>query len=139
MAVVAGDFDAFTSEELFDEFTNPEKLVIWWPETAEVDLRVGGRFALCWPTNNWNLRGEYLAVSAGEHLAFTWSWDHEPSRPPQRVDVWFDCVHEQGTRIGIYHGPFQDTEEAREARQGVIEGWIHFCMRLGGVAPGKVD
>lgn len=140
LAVVAGDFDAFTPESLFDHFTKPELIVKWWPESAEFDLKPGGKYLLQWPNQDWNLRGEYLEVDRGKHLAFTWAWDHEPPRDaPQRVDVWFDHIHEIGTRIGIFHGPFQLTDEDQAARQGVIEGWIHFCMRLGGVAPGAVS
>jgi uncharacterized protein YndB with AHSA1/START domain len=140
LAVIVGDFDAPTTDEIFEEFTVPEKLIAWWPKQAELEPKVGGSYVFSWPEQGWFLRGEYLAFAPGRHLAFTWSWDHEPARPePQRVDIWFDRVHESGTRIGIFHGPFSDTPEDAAARQGVVEGWIHFCMNLGGLAPGKVD
>src|SRR5579862_2000976 len=137
-AVVYGDFDAFTPELLFDHFTQPDLLVKWWPKEAEVDLRVGGKFVLSWPNQDWHMRGEYLAVEPGKHLAFTWAWDHGlKGYDPLRVDLWFEHIHNVGTRLGIYHGPFG--EEDQEARQGIIEGWIHFCMLLGGLTAGAVE
>ncbi len=110
LAVVSGDFDAFTPELLFDHFTRSDLLVKWWPETAEVDLRPGGTYLLSWPRQDWNLRGEFLEVEPGRHLAYTWSWDHgAKGYEPLRVDLWIEHVHEVGTRLGIFHGPFELT------------------------------
>ncbi|HWD39270.1 MAG TPA: SRPBCC family protein [Fimbriimonas sp.] len=139
-AVIVGDFDAFSPDQLFDYFTRPELLTQWWPKEATVDLRVGGSFAMSWPEQNWHLRGQYLAVEPGRRLSFTWNWDHEPvNHGLQTVDLWILRMHDTGSRLGIFHGPFQANEADQEARQGVIEGWIHFGMHLGGLVPGAVD
>jgi uncharacterized protein YndB with AHSA1/START domain len=136
-AVVAGDFDMLTTDQLFDAFTKPELITKWWPEEAAIDLRPGGKYVLQWPQRDWNLRGEYLEIEPGRHLAFTWSWDHQPGSTPLRVDLWLDCIHESGTRLAIYHGPFELTEQDQESRLGIVEGWIHFCMRLAGLSEGS--
>lgn len=139
LAVVTGDFDQYSPAEVFDLFTDPDRLVEWWPAEASVDLRLGGAFRFSWPQNDWHLRGEYTAVDPGRHLGFTWSWDHEPSHfPAKQVDIWFEPVHQGGTRVAIYHGPFDFSESDQQARQGIVEGWIHFGMRLAGLRPGHV-
>jgi uncharacterized protein YndB with AHSA1/START domain len=134
LAVIAGDFDGFTPESLFDHFTQPELLTKWWNPIAEIDLKPGGKYVFQWPQQGWTLRGEYLAVEPARHLAFTWAWDHGlQGYEPLRVDLWMDRIHEVGARLGIFHGPFELTEADQVTKQGVAEGWIHFCMRLRGL------
>jgi uncharacterized protein YndB with AHSA1/START domain len=138
-AVVVGDFDSLTTEQVFDAFTKPELIIKWWPEAAEIDLRPGGKYCLQWPQKDWNLRGEYVDIEPGKHLSFTWTWDHETSPEPQTVHLWLDCIHEVGTRLAIFHGPFVLTDEDQASRQGVVEGWMHFCMRLAGLVDGATS
>ena len=128
LAVLVGDFDGLTPETLFAWLTEPDKLVQWWPERAEVDLRVGGRYSLVWPNPDWNIRGEYTAVEGPRHLGFTWRGDPDEGEASQ-VDVWIDGL-EDGSRLSIWHRGFKDATERRQ----LCEGWIHFGMRLMGIA-----
>ena len=128
LAVLVGDFDGLTPETLFAWLTEPDKLVQWWPERAEVDLRVGGRYSLIWPNPDWNIRGEYTAVEAPRHLGFTWRGDPDQGESSQ-VDVWIDGL-EDGSRLSVWHRGFADATERRQ----LCEGWIHFGMRLAGMA-----
>ena len=127
--VVVGDFKLFSPAELFDYFVQPDLLKYWWPEQASTDPRVGGKYRLTWPDMNWILEGEYTAFEPGKHLGFTWSWNHEPDILPKQVDIYFSELADS-TRIGIFHGPFEGDSSDR---QGVVEGWIHFGMRLAGL------
>jgi uncharacterized protein YndB with AHSA1/START domain len=137
IAVVSGDFEQFTPEELYDYFTSPGLLTRWWPTDAEVDRQVGGEYHFAWPANDWHLRGKYTALDPSSHIGFTWSWDHEPSHiTPKLVDIWFMPMYEHGSRLAIYHGPFDTSESDQSARQGIVEGWIHFGMALAGMRVG---
>jgi len=139
IAVLSADFESYAPTTLYDYFTSPELLVAWWPKTAQADLKVGGAYYLAWPEQDWHLRGEYLALDPGKHLAFTWAWDHEPSESgPKRVDLWFEEL-DNGSRLAIYHGPFDTSENDQQARQGIVEGWIHFGMKLAGLRAGASD
>jgi uncharacterized protein YndB with AHSA1/START domain len=128
--VVVGDFKFFTPQELFDHWVQPDLLKYWWPEQATTEPGVGGNFQFWWPDMNWELTGRYTAFDPGKHLGFTWSWTHEPSIEPRQVDIYFSEMQD-GTRMGIFHGPFS-TDDAQD-RQGIVEGWIHFGMRLAGL------
>jgi len=140
VAVISGDFDQFSPLELYSYFTSAEKLVEWWPKVAEIDVRVGGKLHLAWPDNDWHLRGEFTALEPGVHVGFTWSWDHEPSHTAaKQVEIWFQPVLETGSRIAIYHGPYDTTAEDQDSKQGVIEGWIHFGMILAGLRDGASE
>jgi uncharacterized protein YndB with AHSA1/START domain len=140
LAIVSGDFEQFSPGDLYDYFTSPGLLTRWWPQSAEVEPSLGGKFLLSWPENDWRLRGTYTAREPGVHLGFTWSWDHEPSQVAvKQVDVWFMPLFEHGARLAIFHGPFDATQSDQEARQGIVEGWIHFGMILAGIRRGDVE
>jgi uncharacterized protein YndB with AHSA1/START domain len=128
LAVLVGDFPDFTPEDLFAHFTLPDKLTQWWPEQAEVDLRVGGRYRMLWPNPDWTIQGEYTAVESPRHLGFTWQGDPDAGEASQ-VDLWIDRL-EDGCRLAVWHRGFADETERRQ----LCEGWIHFGMRLAGVA-----
>ena len=137
-AVLSGDFEAFTPEDLFDLWTKPESLEKWWPEKADIDAKPGGHYRLEWPDMAWVMEGTYDAVEPGRHLGFTWNWDHEPERRERRVDVYFQPL-EKGSRLSVFHGPFGADDREQSDRQGILEGWIHFGSRLAGLANGASD
>lgn len=134
-AVLMGEFKDVSADELFAWLTRPERLVEWWPEKAEVDLRVGGGYALLWSEHpEWSIRGEYLVVDKPHHLAFTWRGDPDVEET-LRVDLWIDDL-EDCSRLAVWHTGFKNATERRK----LCEGWIHFGMRLMGVAePASAD
>ena len=136
IAIVSGDFSGFSANALYEHFVMPELLTAWWPHQAELDVRVAGSYVLAWPELGWTLRGVYTAVELGRHLGFTWNFDHEPNRRERFVDIWFLDMQELGSRLAIHHGPFGTEESELQDRQGVVEGWIHFGMRLAGLRVG---
>ncbi len=128
LAVLVGDFDGLNPETLFAWLTEPEKLTCWWPEKAEIDLQLGGKYALIWPNPDWTIRGNYTAIESPRHLGFTWRGDPDGSETSQ-VDIWIDGL-EDGSRLSVWHKGFKDSMERRQ----LCEGWIHFGMRLLGIA-----
>ncbi|CAN5642279.1 hypothetical protein BH11ARM2_BH11ARM2_25430 [soil metagenome] len=129
--IVAGEFPGFSAEELFECWTNPEKLVLWWPQMAQVEPGVGGEYRFSW--QDTALYGRYTAFERGRHLGFTWAWTSNPNDcQPLQVDVWFRDI-DDGARMAVHHGPYCDAEEDHTARAGHLEGWIHFGMRLEGL------
>jgi uncharacterized protein YndB with AHSA1/START domain len=132
LAVVVGDFAGFEPQTLFNFFTQPELLAEWWPETATLELRVGGEYRFEWPAMGWILTGAYTSIVPGQSLGFTWNWNHEPDKRQRQVDIFLQFV-EAGTRLAIYHGEFGEDELEVADRQGIIEGWIHFGMKLAGL------
>ena len=133
---VTGDFGGFTPTDLFDYWVQPELLVQWWPREAEVDPKVGGRYTFRWPEQDWVLSGTYTSFEPGAKLGFTWAWNHDLNKSPTQVDLTFEEI-DAGTRLTIDHGAWDDSQEAQDERKGVIEGWIHFGMRLAGLHRGE--
>ena len=138
--IVQGDFEAFSPQELFDYWITPSLLVQWWPEEAEVNPCEGGPFKFSWPSMNWVLQGNYKEIVPAERVAFTWKWNHDPADSPAlNVVVDFAAADAAGTLLTIHHGPYGSSAEDQEARQGHLEGWIHFCMKLAGLREGIQD
>jgi uncharacterized protein YndB with AHSA1/START domain len=137
--VVYGDFHGFTPEELFDYWVEPELITQWWPKVAEVDPGIGGNYRFTWPEQQWFLHGVYAEFERGKRLKFGWTWNHEPGiYEPLWVDIHFMEI-DHGTRMSIFHGPYTDSESDQGARQGNLEGWIHFGSRLAGLRVGESE
>lgn len=137
--VVYGDFHGFSPDELFDYWVKPELITQWWPKVVEIDPREGGIYRFSWPEQGWFLQGSYTAFVPGKQLKFTWTWNQEPGvYEPLWVDIHFMPI-DHGTRMAIYHGPYTDSESDQGARQGNLEGWIHFCSRLAGLRVGEPE
>jgi uncharacterized protein YndB with AHSA1/START domain len=116
---------------LWRAWTDPGELERWWPQTAELDVRVGGAYHLAWPQKGWHLRGSYTEVDAPSRLAFTWQWDHEPETPVRTVTIDLQPLPDgAGTRLIVTHGPYGDDPAEAADREGHLEGWTGFLERL---------
>lgn len=130
--IVEGRFSGFTPSELFDYWVKPELMAEWWAPIAAIEPVVGGQYLLSWPDMGWHMRGVFTEVMPGESLGFTWKWDHgKQDLDPLNVHVTFKQDENGGTDLTIEHGPFGP--EDHDDRQGILEGWIHFGMRLAGL------
>ena len=132
-AVVAGEFPHCPPEILFDYWTMPRLIILWWPAEAEIDPRQDGIYHLSWPKRNWHLRGYYTTFEPGKELAFTWKWDH--FAVTTNVNVTFDPLSTGGTKLTVTHSPYSETEIDQEARLGHVEGWMYFVTRLQDIEP----
>lgn len=67
-----------SAEAIFDAWTQPASMAEWMTPvgtaTAEVDLRVGGRFRLVMADEHLSIEhtGEYLEIEPPHLLVFTW-------------------------------------------------------------------
>ncbi len=137
--IVEGMFKA-SPERMFRAWTRPEEVVIWFKkglgrlESADIDLRIGGRWRFSYAMTDGRrdtLLGRYLAIDPGRRLEF--SWTHEVARElgatetsrESHVTVTF-TPSEVGTRMRLVHAGI-----AREdARLGVSGGWSDSFARI---------
>ncbi|MBI4588981.1 MAG: SRPBCC domain-containing protein [Candidatus Rokubacteria bacterium] len=114
--------------KVFRAWTDPEELKKWWgppgygTPSAEVDLRVGGKYRLGMrklPDGEvFYLSGTYREVRRPERLVYTWQWEAEPELGDTLVTVEF---HDRAgsTEIVLTHELFP-TEKARQEHE---RGW----------------
>lgn len=127
--VLRGEFAEAAPAILFDWFTKSELLTKWWPQRAEIDLKVGGKYHLIWDNPKFMLRSEIKAVEPGKSLTFTWKWDGT-SEPDRTVELSFEARKGGGCIVNINHGPYGDDKEEQLARDSVKQGWIFFGNKL---------
>ena len=125
-------FDA-PREAVFAAWTNPEVLSRWWASepgwrspSAEVDLRVGGRYRLSMGEPDGGpvhtVTGEYTEVRPPERLAYTWTWEGDPPEMDGSAGtlVTVEFAEDDGrTTVTVVHTGFA-TEQARDLHEG---GW----------------
>ncbi len=122
-------------QKVFRAWTDPEELKKWWgPEgyatpSAEVDLRVGGKYRLGMrklPNGEiFYLSGVYREVRPPERLVYTWRWESEPAMGETLVTVEFREAGES-TEVVLTHELFP-TEKARDDHS---RGWNGCLDRL---------
>jgi uncharacterized protein YndB with AHSA1/START domain len=113
------------AQEVFEAWTSAEVLRRWWHaehdwETteAEVDLRVGGAIRLTMRDPVGGVEhgggGEYTLIDPPRRLAFTWTWDKDPSTR-QLVEVEFVDHGDRTTVVLTNSGvPEREREDHRE-------------------------
>jgi len=122
-------------KKVFRAWTDPEELKKWWgPEgyatpSAEVDLRVGGKYRLGMsklPDGEiFYLSGIYREVRPPERLVYTWRWEAQPEHGETLVTVEF-CEVGDSTEVVLTHERFP-TEKARDDHNW---GWSGCLDRL---------
>ena len=116
-----------TAEEVFDAWTNEEVIRRWfrpregWREAdAEVDLRVGGKVRVVMRTPEGKpvgAGGEYTLIERPHRLAFTWTFEDDPSNQ-QMIELEF-TERDGATTVRFVNS---DISEAAR-RDSQYEGW----------------
>jgi uncharacterized protein YndB with AHSA1/START domain len=79
-------------ERVFRAWTVPAEVMVWFgpggfiSPSAEIDLRVGGRFRFALkPAEGpvFHVRGTYLEIKPPEKLVFTWQWEGTGNDGPE--------------------------------------------------------
>jgi uncharacterized protein YndB with AHSA1/START domain len=104
-----------TPERLFDAWTQPPHLRLWWGPrgvkctAAEVDLRVGGQYRIAnrFPDGRtvW-ITGTFELIEPPDCLVY--SWHVEPQTDSERVTVRFER-RDESTEVIVLHERIADT------------------------------
>lgn len=116
------------ADRVWRALTDPVALAAWlWPArfatTAEVDLRVGGRYRIAGPGVGFAVAGEYVAVEPPRRLVFTWQWDGEEDETLVTVEL---TAAGAGTELVLVHERFADDAQRDEH----AKGWSDCLGRL---------
>ena len=120
-------------EKVYAAWTDPAQIVKWFgPDSgkvtnAELDVRVGGRYAIGFHTNDGeehNVGGVYREVVKNEKLQFTWAWRTMPER--ESLVTVLIKPDGDGAILTLIHEQFFD-EPARDRHQS---GWTGALDKL---------
>ena len=122
-------------EKVYRAWTDAKAIKRWWgpagPDAvavAELDVRVGGRFRICFggpQGNDHEITGVYREVVPNRKLVFTWTW---PRTTPERqsvVALVFRAV-QGGTALDLRHEQLFD-ETVRDNHR---RGWTESLVKL---------
>ena len=122
-----------TAEKLFDAWTLPEQLKLWWGPgpvvctAAEVDLKVGGRYRIAnqFPDGKvlW-ISGEFEVIERPKRLIYSWRIGAE-SGPAERVIVQFEPSG-SSTEVIVTH----ERITAAAVRDLHQQGWDGCLLKL---------
>ena len=124
-------------ETVFPYLIDPDRMVMWMGESANVAPRPGGIYEVHVHGDNY-AKGEYLEVTPYSRVVFTFGWDRENSEiPPGSSTVEITLTPERdGTLLRLRHEGLP-TDEMRQAH---TQGWNHYMNRLAkastGIDPG---
>jgi uncharacterized protein YndB with AHSA1/START domain len=128
---LSGDFPGFTLDEMWKHWTTNELMAKWWPQEADIEAKVGGKFIMMWKDEEgadvWTLDGKITALEERRKLGFSWKWRQMPDDAELEVTVEFSEI-EGGVRLKVTHGTYADVE-AKEG-SGHLEGWQFFGTKL---------
>jgi uncharacterized protein YndB with AHSA1/START domain len=121
-------------EAVYEFLVDPEKLLRWMGQEADIDPRPGGRFWL--KVGDGTAEGEYVELVAGRRIVLTWGWVDSDTVPPGSTTVTFELEAagtgtDTGTNVHLVHRGLPTEERAKH-----VEGWLFFGGRLHIVAEG---
>jgi uncharacterized protein YndB with AHSA1/START domain len=125
-------FDAWTSEEVIGRWLRP--MEGWREADAEVDLRVGGKVRVVMRTPDGNpirAGGEYTLIERPHRLAFTWTFEDEPSN---RQMIELEFTESDGVTTVLFVNSDISGEQRRNSQ---YEGWSTCFDEMGRVLASK--
>jgi uncharacterized protein YndB with AHSA1/START domain len=123
---------------VFAFLLDPDKLVRWIGQGAEMDPQPGGLYMLKNISGQHSARGSFKEVVPVHRLAYTFGWeDRADDVPPGSSLVEIDLEEKDGgTLLKLTHSGLP----SEQSRADHAKGWAHYFERLGTVAPGgKVE
>ena len=123
-------------KKVFEAWTKPEVISQWFaataehvPTTAEVDLRVGGKYRIGMKHVPKGIQhtaiGEYKEIIPNERLVFTWAWEERPDEPESLVTIEFRDAG-NSTEMNFTHSRFV-SKQRRDEHEG---GWNGCFARM---------
>jgi uncharacterized protein YndB with AHSA1/START domain len=120
-------------ERVFALLTEPQALVRWWPDAAELEPRLGGRVRMEFMGGTSVVTGEVTRYDPPETLGFTWVRAETPD-VVTTVDFTITRLGSGRSRVEVVHAGW---EQAPASRPMHDSGWSHFLGSLAALAEGR--
>jgi uncharacterized protein YndB with AHSA1/START domain len=116
-----------SAKRVFTAISDPRELTQWLCDTATIEPRVGGPYALGW-TDGPTHTGTVLRWRPGRAIALSWSWPGVPLKGT----VFSLSVRrrERGSLLRVQHTGFPRAERWTPLYTGAEWGWTYFAMNL---------
>jgi uncharacterized protein YndB with AHSA1/START domain len=122
-----------TPERLWQLLTEPEALVRWWPDVAELEPREGGRVRMEFAANPSVVNGRVTRCEPPARLGFTWEREQSPGVSTQ-IELSVTDLGDGRCRVEVVHSGWEAAPELRPLHD---LGWRHFLDCLSDLAEGR--
>ncbi len=113
-------------ETVWELLTDPRQAVRWMGQSAEFDLRRGGRYRVGVVPGH-TASGEFVEIDPPRRLVYTWGWEAGGPVPPGSTTVIFELVPRgSGTLLRFSHRDLPTAESVASH----THGWEHYLERL---------
>jgi uncharacterized protein YndB with AHSA1/START domain len=123
-----------TPERLWRLLTEPDALVRWWPDVAELEPREGGRIRMVFAGNSSVVNGRVTRFEPPTGLGFTWEREQSPDVVTQ-VEFTVTDLGDGRCRVDVVHSGWEAAPELRPLHD---LGWSHFLACLADLAEGRL-
>ncbi|MBL6980169.1 MAG: SRPBCC domain-containing protein [Anaerolineales bacterium] len=106
-------------KQVYQAFAGSVAFESWFSDSAEADVRKGGRFYAWW-NEGYYTSGQFTKVKENERIAFTWFGFNEPA--PTKVNVAFK-EDEGATLVKVSHKGIGKGKVWKKTNQQISEGW----------------
>jgi uncharacterized protein YndB with AHSA1/START domain len=116
-------------------FTDPKRLVEWWPTRATIDARVGGEllFEFDQPDGRTDRAKGTFTELARDRIVLTWGFERDADLPPGSSSVEITLESDgPATVVRLEHRGLPQTH-----RRSHDDGWGFFLQRLAAAARSK--
>lgn len=124
---------AATPERVFELLIEPEALVQWWPDVAELEPRLGGAIRMEFRGGESIVTGQVTSFEPPHRLGFTWIRAESPG-VTTRVEFTVAALANDRARVEVVHSGWELAPELRPLHDA---GWRHFLGCLVDLAEGR--
>jgi len=129
-----------SQEVTFNAISNSKDLINWFPDTAILEPKVGGKFKLSFLKNSKKPKmkmdrdfineGKVLEIVPNKKLVHTWQWN-QISDFPETIVTWeVESIGKSKTRLTLTHTGFTGKEEGPASLEEHAKGWSFFLNEL---------
>ncbi len=106
-------------KQVYQAFAGSVAFESWFADSAEADVRKGGRFYAWW-NEGYYASGMYKKIKENERIAFTWFGLGEPA--PTKVNVTF-LENESSTQVTVTHKGIGKGKTWKKTKAQISNGW----------------
>jgi uncharacterized protein YndB with AHSA1/START domain len=126
---------------VFSALTEPEKLVIWFQDEADLDVRAGGQIRLATLKEKhpeWNLERNYYMEGTitefvpNKRLSYSWKFKDTPNFPETLVTWELEQISPNKTLVKLSHVGFSGKEKGNFSVESHNQGWTEALDKLAG-------
>jgi uncharacterized protein YndB with AHSA1/START domain len=122
-----------SAERVFALLTEPEELVRWMPDVADLEPRVGGRIRFGYDGGRTVIVGTVTRFEPPRALAYSWTWEGDPESATS-VEFTVDDLGDGRCRVEVVHSGWETAPDRRPPHE---QGWAYFLGCLADLAEGR--